>query len=65
MLLTELKFLDTVGTLSDSYDLIWLKLGMMLDTTECFVAVISDLDLNSRSQGCKKARTSLPLISQF
>ena len=41
------------------YELIWFKLGMMIDTTELLIWYYFD----SRSQECKKAKSSVPVIS--
>ena len=43
---------------SDVYEFIWFKLRMMIDTS------LIDLDLDSRSQECKKAKASAPIVSQ-
>ena len=38
---------------------------MMIDTTELYIFILVQVtDLSSRSQGCKKARTSALIMSQ-
>ena len=51
---------------SDVYEPIRFRLGMMMDSTEIFILikVCIDLDLHSRSEGCKKANITVPIISQ-
>ena len=43
---------------------ICFKLGIMIDTAELhiLIPVQNTLDLDSRSQGCKKAKTSAPVF---
>ena len=50
----------------DIYKLILFKLGMMIDIIELWdlILVQNNLDLDSRSQICKKAKTSTPIILQ-
>ena len=43
---------------SDVYDLISLKVGMMVVTTDLYIfTLVSTVDLHSRSQGHKKQKT--------
>ena len=50
----------------DIYECIWFKLEMMIDTMKLhFDASLIDLDLDSRSQECKKAKISAAIISQI
>ena len=48
---------------------VWFKLGMMRDTTEFYILVVTynnyDLDFDSRLQGYKKATTTKKLICQL
>ena len=55
-----------VGIHWNVYELIWFKLGMMIDTfcTLHLDASVVDLDLDSRSQEYEKAEGSAPIISQ-
>ena len=52
----------------DVYEWIWFKLGLMIDTAELYIEFESslvDLELDSGSQECKKAKTSAPVVSKF
>ena len=55
-----------VGMHLDVDELVWFKLGMVIDAVEQihFVTSLIDLELGSRSQECKKAKTSVAIISQ-
>ena len=57
--ITVVLLTATVSMLSwDIYDLIWVKLGMMIDLykwTLHFDTCVRDLDFGSKSQGCEKA----------
>ena len=58
----------------DIYEQMFLILGLMIDSNKChderyyytlhFGTGLSDLDLDSRSQGCEKGSISLPIYSQ-
>ena len=50
----------------DSFESVWFKVGMMIDTIKLYICSTSllDLDLDSRSQECEKAKTSAPTISK-
>ena len=45
-----------VGMHSNIYGLICFKLGMMIHTTVSFIASLSDLDFDSKSRRCRKAK---------
>ena len=50
---------------SDVYQLILFELGIMIEGIELYVlSLVNDLDFHSRSQGCEKAKTSAPIVSQ-
>ena len=41
--------------------------GLTIDSIELYILIdtsLSDLDFDSRSQGCEKAKSSVPIISQ-
>ena len=46
---------------SDSYESIWFNVGMMMYAVELYS--LFDLDLDSRAQEGKTAKTSVPIIS--
>ena len=62
VILTASKSLD-VGMHSEVYEPIWFKFSRMIATLGHFDSSLDDLDLHSRSQDCKKVKTSAPIIS--
>ena len=64
VLLTALKKKVNVGMQSDVYESIWFKCNMMIDTIDLYTVYTSliDLNLDSRSNECNKAKPSAPII---
>ena len=57
-----------VGMYSDVYESIFFNLGTMIDDSELnnlkLITRLTDLDLDSRSQECKKVKTYVAITSQ-
>ena len=54
-----IRYMFNIVMCQDTYELICFKLGMMLDTTKLYSSdsSLNDLDVYSRSQSYRKART--------
>ena len=55
-----------IGMRSDIYGPVWFKLCKVIDTTvlDILILVLCELDLDTRSQGCWRAKTSAPINAE-